>query len=352
MFNPQYTVSPELLQTIKQVAVLVHELNKTAVPTAILTEMVAEATAVSTYASTSIEGNPLPLTEVKRLIKNRPDSMRQSEQEVLNYNRILTNLSENWAQSGTDGSQQPRSAFSTDLILSIHTGVMAGLLPAHQTGQWRREPVVVHNPQTREVIYLPPDWEDVPSLMDELVNFVQTNQATLDPLLLAGLVHKQLAIIHPFVDGNGRTTRLATNILLAGLGLHTFNLFSFENYYNQNVTRYFQQVGVAGNYYDLVAGLDFTPWLEYFAEGVLDELRRVEKQLSLATVTPDSRLRPYHQAILDFIDEHGFITDRDYAQLTTRAKATRALDFKRLIEMGIIVRQDKGPATFYHRPRA
>jgi Fic family protein len=185
--------------------------------------------------------------------------------------------------------------------------------------------------------------------MDELVAFVQTNQAALDPLLLAGLVHKQLVIIHPFVDGNGRTTRLATNILLAGLGPHTFNLFSFENYYNQNVSRYFQQVGIVGNYYDLVDGLEFTPWLEYFAGGVLDELRRVEKQLSLATATPTTRLQPYHQAILDFIDQHGFITDRDYAQLTSRAKATRALDFKKLIEMGLIARQGQGPGTYYRR---
>ncbi|MCL4264101.1 MAG: Fic family protein [Anaerolineae bacterium] len=338
MFTPNYTISPELLQTIKQVTILVHELNKVTIPAVVLTDMIAEATAVSTYASTSIEGNPLPLTEVKRLIKNRPDSIRQSEQEVLNYNQVLTELSANWAQP-----------FTTELLLSIHDGVMVGLLPPHQTGQWRREPVVVHNPQTREVIYLPPDWEDVPVLMDELVGFVQADQTALDPLLLAGLVHKQLVIIHPFVDGNGRTTRLATNILLAGLGIHTFNLFSFENYYNQNVSRYFQQVGVVGNYYDLVDGLEFTPWLEYFAEGVLDELRRVEKQLSLVTATPDLRLRPYHQTILDFIDTHGFITDRDYAQLTDRAKATRALDFKKLVEMGLIIRQGKGPGTYYQR---
>lgn len=338
MFSPPYTISPQFLSLIKRVTLLVHDLNQRFISDVVLAELKQEATAVSTYASTSIEGNPLPLTEVRRLLKNKPEQIRQSEQEVLNYNQMLLNLSENWSRP-----------FTKPLLLDIHRGLTTELLPEHQSGQLRKEPVVVHNPQTREVIYLPPDWEDVEPLIDELVAFVQANQTVLDPIILAGLVHRQLVIIHPFVDGNGRTTRLATNILLAGLGLNTFNLFSFENYYNQNVSRYFEQVGLLGNYYDLVETLDFTSWLEYFAEGVLDELLRVEKQLVSRPSTPDRRLKPYHQAILDFIDTHGSITDRDYSTLTNRAKATRALDFKKLIEFGLIERLGKGPGTYYQK---
>ncbi len=185
--------------------------------------------------------------------------------------------------------------------------------------------------------------------MDGLLRFVQTNRQTLDPLLLAGLFHKQMVIIHPFMDGNGRSTRLATKLLLAGLGLNLFHLFSLENYYNQNVTRYFQQVGLLGDYYELAPQLDFTPWLTYFAEGILDELRRVQKQLGQIQLSPQTRLQPYHQTILDYVDAHGFITDRDYAQLTDRAKATRTLDFNKLIALGLLVRQGKGRQTHYRR---
>jgi hypothetical protein len=49
------------------------------------------------------------------------------------------------------------------------------------------------------------------------------------------------------------------------------------------------------------------------------------------------------------IDEQGSVTDREYAKLTERAKATRALDFKKLIELGVIVRLGKGPGTYYQR---
>ncbi len=166
-------------------------------------------------------------------------------------------------------------------------------------------------------------------------------------LILAGIFHKQMVVIHPFMDGNGRTTRLATKVLLAETGLNTFNLFSFENYYNQNVTRYFQTVGESGNYYEINDRIDFTSWLEYFTEGIIDELLRIQKLLPKAGINPETQLKPYHLKILEFIKEKGFIADRDYAKLVDRAKATRALDFRKLISLGLIERKGKGKATYY-----
>lgn len=95
------------------------------------------------------------------------------------------------------------------------------------------------------------------------------------------------------------------------------------------MTRYFQKVGEFGDYDELAGRIDFTPWLEYFVEGILDELLRVKKVISLSRATPDQTLKPYHLKILAYIDDHGFITDRDYAGLTERAKAMRNLDFNK-----------------------
>lgn len=338
MFQPNYHISPQLLDSIKRIAVLVYDLNRRRVSDIVYAELLSEAMITSTYASTSIEGNPLPLTEVKRLLKSQPTHVRQSEREVLNYNETLKRLNET-----------PDAPFTTEQILSIHQGVVDGLLPAEHSGQWRQAPVVIHDPRSGNVVYLPPDHQDVPALMADLVRFVQAQIGQLDPLILAGIFHKQFVVIHPFVDGNGRTARLATKQLLAGLGLNLFQLLSFENYYNQNVTRYFQEVGVQGNYYDLVGSLDFTPWLEYFAEGILDELHRLDKQLVTRQRRPDQVLKPHHQIILDLIDAQGYVTDREYAEHTTRAKATRSLDFRTLVEMEIIERKGRGRSTYYQR---
>ncbi|EKD64484.1 MAG: hypothetical protein ACD_50C00376G0001 [uncultured bacterium] len=183
--------------------------------------------------------------------------------------------------------------------------------------------------------------------MVDLVEFVNKKREKIDPLIVAGIFHKQMVIIHPFMDGNGRTTRLATKVLLAQMGLNTFNLFSFENYYNQNVTQYFQTVGEFGNYYELVRKVNFTPWLEYFTEGIIDELFRVEALLPRLAASPHTQLKPHHRKMLAFIQKKGFISDPLYAKLTSRAKATRTQDFNKLIMLGLIERRGKGKATYY-----
>lgn len=339
MFQPRYAITHMLLESIKHIYSLVHGLNQRRFPDVVLVELQKTAEAVSTYASTSIEGNPLPLTDVKAILKNRPENVRDSEREVLNYNQILKEINRKLEKGSIP--------LTLGLILSIQKKVTQKLLPAYQAGKLRADPVFVNDPRERKTIYWPPDAQDVPTLMKDLIRFIEVNKNKIDPLILAGLFHKQMAIIHPFMDGNGRTTRLVTKILLADMGLNTFNLFSFENYYNQNVTRYFEAVGVRGNYYDITEHIDFSAWLEYFTGGIIDELLRVEKTLPAVFVPPQAQLKPYHQEMIEFIKQKGYITDRDYAALVDRAKPTRRLDFNKLIELGLIVREGKGKNTYY-----
>lgn len=341
MFTPKYTITDHLLANIKKIDSLVIELNNRRFPHVVLVEFERLAREISTYASTSIEGNPLPLTEVKKVLKSKPDQARKSEQEVLNYNQALEELNKLITTE--------KSPFNLNLILKIHKQVVSTLIPELQTGQLRTDPVFVNDPRSGQSVYLPPDAKDVFGLMDELVTFVTHSRGKIDPLILAGIFHKQFVLVHPFMDGNGRTARLATKVLLADMGLNTFNLFSFENYYNQNVTRYFHTVGIYGNYYELTDKIDFTPWLEYFTEGLIDELLRVQKLLPKTAVSPETELKPYHHQILELIKEKGYASDVDYARVTDRAKATRALDFKHLIRLGLIIREGKGRATYYKR---
>lgn len=339
MFAPKYTITDQLLANIKRISALVQDLNHRRFPKVILLEMERAARAFSVFASTSIEGNPLPLTEVKRVLKTKPENIRDSEREVLNYNQALITLENELVENNLK--------LSLSKILAIHKQVIEGLLPKFETGKLRQKPVVVNDPKTGKVVYLPPDAHKIEFLLNDLLDFIEKKSTAIDPLIIAGIFHKQMVIIHPFMDGNGRTTRLATKTLLANMGLNTFNLFSFENYYNQNVTKYFQIVGEYGDYNELVDKVDFTAWLEYFTAGIIDELLRVEKLLPKNGTTPKTRLEKYHELILNHIRQNGFITDRDYAKLTDRAKATRALDFKKLIDLGMVKRHGRGRATHY-----
>ena len=113
MFAPKYTISSELLANIKKISSLVTQLNAHTYSHIILHEFERKARDLSAHASTSIEGNPLPLTDVKALLKSRPEHIRDTQREVLNYNNALL-----WLEK--EGRKQKQSALSHAFIHAIH----------------------------------------------------------------------------------------------------------------------------------------------------------------------------------------------------------------------------------------
>ena len=339
-WTPKYTISNKFLSTIREIGESLGELKSFHLSDQDLAKLEIEAQELSSYASTSIEGNPLPLTDVKHLLKTQKENVRDTEREVLNYNKALQSLYAD-VRSG-------KFNLSIKTLEKIQGQVVHGLMdnPAH-CGVMRKAPVIIRNPRKiDEIVFIPPDSKDVKKLTGDLLKFIESNIGKIDPIILAGIFHRQCVIIHPFIDGNGRTTRLLTTAILGKAGLDLFEIFSFENYYNRNITRYFKAVGLEGDYYDLKDDIDFSAWLEYFADGILDELRRVRKALSERS-EPKPRLEPHHRQILVYIEEHGSITQREYGQISSRSLASRKLDFDKLVKMGLIETKGTGRGTYY-----
>ena len=231
----------------------------------------------------------------------------------------------------------------------IQGQVVNGLMdnPSH-CGALRKAPVIIRNPRKiDEIVFIPPDSKDVRKLIGDLLKFIESNIGKIDPIILAGIFHRQCVIIHPFIDGNGRTTRLLTTAILGKAGLDLFEIFSFENYYNRNITRYFKAVGLEGDYYDLKDNIDSSAWLEYFADGILDELRRVRKALPEQTARAKPRLEAHHKKILAYIEKHGSITQREYGNISSRSLASRKLDFDKLVRLNLIKAEGTGRGTYY-----
>ena len=336
MFRPAYKLNAILLNNIVRIKNLISGLNDQKFSELVLAQFEKESLAVSAFASTSIEGNPMPLTDVRRILKNTPTHARDTEKEILNYNSALQYL--NTLLSN------PKPV-TKSFITKIQSVVTKELINKKDQGSFRKRHVVVNDPRKRTIAYIPPDADDVPFLMSELIEYLRNEFDTTDPLILAGIFHKQFVIIHPFIDGNGRTARLVTKYLLARMGLDTFRLFSFENYYNQNITKYFASVGVFGDYYNLKNTIEFTSWLTYFTDGIIDELLRVQKALKDVSLPP--RLTEYEDIIVRYIKKNGSISKREYAKIADRAPSTQILDFKRLVGKGVIRREGKGKATYY-----
>jgi Fic family protein len=317
MFKPNYHISQTLLATIKRIAVQVYVLNK-----------------------------QRPTEEAKSALRKEAQLLvtsaigRGDELAISNYGRTLQELG---------GS--PATDFDLALLLRIHFRLGGGVLPDGQRGRLRREVMTADFDAMLAggVGYRPPQPKVVPVLLNDLVAFVEEQRATLDPLLLAGIFLRQLLLIRPFEGGNEPAAWLVTRILLSGLGLERFDLFALENRFQTDRDGYQAALGARGNYDELAGTLEFTPWLEYFSEAIAAELSALEERYHQYQATPATALLAHHRALLAYIDEHGFITDKQYASLTDRAKATRSLDFKKLLELDLVVREGRGRGTYYRR---
>jgi len=82
-WNSRYTISNKLLLTIREIGESIGEIRAQYLTHTALAKLGLSARELSSYASTSIEGNPLPLTDVKRLLKTGKESIRDTEREVL-----------------------------------------------------------------------------------------------------------------------------------------------------------------------------------------------------------------------------------------------------------------------------
>jgi len=95
----------------------------------------------------------------------------------------------------------------------------------------------------------------------------------INPAIMAGIVHQEIAAIHPFADGNGRTARALATLILYKFGYDFRRLFALEDYYNRDRQGYYKAINIGKNYEK--RRTDFTPWLEYFIRGFKEEVENV-----------------------------------------------------------------------------
>ena len=125
-----------------------------------------------------------------------------------------------------------KEAFSKEMILEVQAMVEKG---ASKEKIGLRGPMppgmlfAVYDSETGAAEYIPPEYIDIPDLLDELVEYVNTTDD--HPLIIAAVVHYQLVTIHPFEDGNGRTARLMSGYILDYYGYGFNGIGSLEEYF-------------------------------------------------------------------------------------------------------------------------
>ncbi len=233
--------------------------ESTPLPPVVAADLSRRARLRSTHYSTMIEGNRLTLQEAEQVVSQRRRDFQGRERdvaEVRNYWNALVRV-EDWAARGKPVTE--------DTIRRIHAIVTNG--PRSKPLPYRDGQNAIRDSVSGRLVYMPPEADDVPALMSQLAEWINRAEKEQTPaVILAGLAHYQFVTIHPYYDGNGRTSRLLATLILHRGGYGLNGLFSLEEYHARDLGAYYSalDVGEHHNYYMGRSEADLTGWLDYF----------------------------------------------------------------------------------------
>ena len=290
MFKPRFQITPDIASALMQIEAVRRELSGLVIQPQLLISLRETATLTSTHFSTQIEGNRLTLPEVKAALKGAKFPGRErDETEVRNHFLAFEHME--------------KLATSTSPLLELeiqhlHSLVMTGKI---KTSLYRNQQNVIRDSESGKIVYLPPEAPDVATLMSELVTFVNDAIAsnTLPVPIISGLAHYQFATIHPYLDGNGRTARLLTTLILHRAVYGLDGIYSLDEHYAKNLRAYYTALSIGHhNYYEGRAEADITKFVAYFCKGMDDAFIKIR----LAALKVGSSHKPQSPNLLRELD--------------------------------------------------
>lgn len=220
--------------------------------------------------SNSIEGFDARLDDVAAVALGEDplDSSEETRLALEGYRNAMTYV----LQRADDNDFE----CSVSLIKSLHF-MMTGYSLHNRPGRWRAGPIFVVNEQTQGIVHEGAHVDEVPSLMSELAAYV--NHGEDDELLVkAAMTHLNLAMIHPFRDGNGRMARCLQSLVLARNGILSPVFMSIEEYLGRNTQAYYDVLAeVGGGRWAPTANT--RPWIRFTLTAHLRQARTLRRRI-------------------------------------------------------------------------
>lgn len=348
MFKPKYVITSSILSNITEIVEIKAAVERSRVLPLNEAQLRRQAILRMAHTSTSIEGNKLAQFEVGKVSEGQ--TVRAPQKDILEVENYLSGLKllEELSKSSGD--------LSLNEILRTHKVVINGLVEKEKVGKIRPADVYVLDDlgDGREVLrFKAPPASQVNKLLADLLDWLKTAKKDgIHPILIAGIFHLEFVSIHPFTDGNGRVTRLLTQLLLYRLGWDFRKIIVLEDYYNQNRLAYYNALhSEEGKEY--IQGREFTNWLEYFTTGFLIEAKKVSEKIQsigYGKVSKKSEqifLDKDEIQVMDFLSTTGRITSDDVSDILNLTKRAAQLKIKKLVQNKLIQVQGSGPGTYY-----
>ncbi len=227
-------------------------------------------------ASLQIEGSTLTMESAFELVDDPPKrALTDPEREFINYLKAFDAFD---ALRGNKDYPVGRGD-----LCNLHHAIVSDVRGEYKNpGRIRETQVVIGDRDGDNIVvhHEPPPPHEVTPLLDALMDWLgevkyHPPRAQIDkgkhdpwvhPVIVAGIAQHRMVWIHPFLDGNGRTARMFTTMLLYQRGYDFKYLFDLSTYYNRNRDNYYANLRTADK------TNDYTPWLQYFLGGFAYQL--------------------------------------------------------------------------------
>ena len=334
----KYSLTPVILNNIANIERLYGQLEALRIPKELQLNLERNNMVQSSYVSNSIEGNPLTPPEVTNLLLEDRVPANRNEKEVRNYFEVLKSL-----------KQHAAAPFTLSRILSLHRDLLSGV-DDEIAGKIRDSRVIVGKRKLvggkmEIIVKHEPPYHDAHSIKKALAAMVAWFNGENETLAVikTALFHHQYVYIHPFTDGNGRTVRLLTALLLIRAGYAVNKYFVLDDYYDVDRPAYSDALHSADSG-------DSTAWVEYFTSGLKFSLQSAlaKAQNALLTMRVPQRPSKRERQALELFAGRSELTSAEAAEIlgVSRQQAQNLL--AGLVRKGLIKKIGRTKKTYYH----
>ena len=287
------------------------------------------------HGTTRIEGNSLNDLQVEELLERGRPGRQKDALEVVATRDALSFVDEIATRRGLRIDEQA--------IREIHRRVLEGIDPMLRPGEYRKGENRVADADG-DLIFATPVSGDVPDLMHRFGRWLRTGADGRHPTVAGALAHLELVAIHPFHDGNGRTSRALSRLLLVRGGYALGGLVSLDAYLDLQRREYFAAIRAAlGRTY--ARGYDATAFVRYFVEGIAGAAEHVLARVKgvaelLAVVRRASAKGEIAATVVDglvYAWINGSITPSDYRSIADRTGPSATRDLQDAVRAGYLV---------------
>ncbi len=249
----------------------------------------------SIHSSLAIENNQLSLFQVEDVINGKMVLGQQKDiQEVKNAYKAYEEIDR-------------VNPYSVEDLKKIQ-GTLTFLIE-DDSGKFRNHGEAVYDGDIQ--IFMAPPHSMVPTLMDNLFNWMNEVKEDVNPLILSSIFHYEFLFIHPFSDGNGRTARLWQTVILSHWE-KAFKFLPIESMIKKNQDEYYKVIdncNKAGN------STDFIEFMLKIIDEAVDDMIESQKTTQETTLnTTQENLTDTQMKILELMKENQYITRNELAE--------------------------------------